>query len=153
MKKMKHRLIFAIIAWVCVILLCAMIFLFSAQTGDSSSELSDGIVNELIDKDAEYEIVSFLVRKTAHFLEYAALSFIVTVALCLSFGEFKIYRKAVFMAFAFTVVYAISDEIHQLFIPGRAGRAFDVLIDSLGAAFGILICIVFVRIITKSKPK
>ena len=39
--------------------------------------------------------------------------------------------------------------MHQMFIPGRSGEIRDILIDSLGAFFGILICIVFLRLVGK----
>ncbi len=36
------------------------------------------------------------------------------------------------------ILYAISDEIHQLFVPGRSGKVTDVIIDSLGILTGIV---------------
>ena len=49
----------------------------------------------------------------------------------------------------FCTTYSISDEIHQKFIPGRSAELRDVIIDSLGALTGILVCIVFLRLIEK----
>jgi VanZ family protein len=40
-------------------------------------------------------------------------------------------------AFALGVLYAVTDELHQTFVPGRAGRPLDVLIDAAGVAIGI----------------
>lgn len=46
-------------------------------------------------------------------------------------------------AFVIAVLYACSDEIHQLFIDGRAGQVADVLVDASGAAIGcLLMCLV-----------
>ena len=49
----------------------------------------------------------------------------------------------------FGTLYAISDEIHQTFIPGRSGEIRDVIIDSLGIFTGLLICIVFLKLVHK----
>lgn len=47
-------------------------------------------------------------------------------------------RMRPYLTFILTAAYAVSDEMHQLFVEGRACRAFDVLVDSLGAAAGII---------------
>ncbi|MFP3514028.1 VanZ family protein, partial [Peribacillus sp. SIMBA_075] len=47
------------------------------------------------------------------------------------------FKSALWWAFAFSAFYAATDEVHQLFIPGRSGEARDVLIDSTGAAAGL----------------
>ncbi len=51
----------------------------------------------------------------------------------------KVERKTLALAALFTVLYAIFDEVHQLFIVGRTGTVGDVLIDSLGILIGILV--------------
>lgn len=43
------------------------------------------------------------------------------------------------LALATCIVYAVSDEIHQLFVPGRGAQVKDVMIDSTGAFAGIII--------------
>ncbi len=76
----------------------------------------------------------FIIRKTAHFLEY-------TVLFLLSFRSLKntttlSKKKLILIAFLITVLYAISDEYHQTKVNGRTGKLTDVSIDSLGAIFG-----------------
>jgi len=77
-----------------------------------------------------------VVRKTAHFLEYLVLG-------CLLFMGFldrtRLARNILFV-FAAGFLFAVSDEIHQLFVPGRTLRPFDVLIDmaGIGVAVGLL---------------
>jgi len=44
------------------------------------------------------------------------------------------------LAFTYCFLYACSDEIHQLFVPGRSGKFTDVLIDSAGALLAVLLC-------------
>ena len=63
---------------------------------------------------------------------------------CLAFAFFcsltpLIQRKRELWAWCFAVVYAMTDEIHQLSVPGRAGRFTDVCIDATGAAIGIIL--------------
>jgi VanZ family protein len=45
--------------------------------------------------------------------------------------------------------YAITDEIHQIFVPGRDGIVFDVIIDTFGAIFGLEICKLLKKITKK----
>lgn len=67
--------------------------------------------------------VDFIFKKTAHVIEYTMLFLLWFRAL----GS-----KNPFQAVVFSLVYAFTDEIHQLFIPGRTGRLRDVGIDSIG---------------------
>ena len=50
-----------------------------------------------------------------------------------------ILKRKLCLGILFCVCYAISDELHQLFVPGRAGRLFDVCVDGAGACFGMVI--------------
>ena len=78
----------------------------------------------------------YLVRKNAHFFVYLVLGLLVVNGLRSS--GMKGYKK-IGLAMVICVVYAMSDEFHQLFIPGRAGQIKDILIDSSGSLVGILI--------------
>ncbi|WP_218081337.1 VanZ family protein [Anthocerotibacter panamensis] len=66
------------------------------------------------------------VRKLAHFTEYAVLTFF-------AWGVWRPLRRARAWALLTAVVYAIGDEFHQVFVPGRGASPFDVLLDGLGA--------------------
>jgi VanZ family protein len=68
-----------------------------------------------------------VLRKCAHTLEYAILGLLLARAL-----------RAGPAAFALGVAYAISDEVHQLFVRGRHGSPVDVAIDALGVLLGLL---------------
>ena len=128
--------------WMCVI------FAFSAQTKEESSAVSEGISYRMvnatglflhlnIDEEKIREIANAIegfVRKGAHMTEYAILAILLYVWI----GRWRMSRfcrscAAIIMA----SLYACSDEIHQLFVAGRAGRASDVLIDSAGAVVGL----------------
>lgn len=77
-------------------------------------------------------IWNFLFFKLLHLIEYAVLFTLTSRAIFLSETESDnafVYRKA----FVITILYAISDEIHQLFVPSRQGAPRDVIIDAAGA--------------------
>ncbi|MGL6280029.1 MAG: VanZ family protein [Gaiella sp.] len=96
--------------WLPVIAWCALIFAFSAVPS-----LSTGLGGW-----------DLLLRKLAHLAEYAVLGFLLARAV-----------GSTWVALALGALYAISDEVHQTFVPGRAGRPLDVAIDTLGVAIGI----------------
>mgnify|MGYP001108196795 CR=1 FL=1 len=133
----------------CFVFLCmGTIFLFSHQNGNKSERLSDDFVLKIIKSVTEVsktevseirkvEIVQktrFLIRKGAHFFLYFLLGF-------LSYLTFKVYhfKHPLFLAIFFCLIYASSDEIHQLFVNARTGRVLDVLIDMCGSFSGIAI--------------
>ncbi len=125
-----------------------VIFFFSAQTGEESSEMSSGILTWIAkllwwDLDVQpspeqLNTLIFMIRKGAHFTEYAILAFLARGLL--STWRFKVPCGTWIqtgIAWCFCVVYAVSDEFHQMFSDGRSPKVFDVLVDSLGAAAGI----------------
>ena len=128
--------------WMCVI------FAFSAQTKEESSAVSSefsyrvanttGLILHLnLDEEQIREMANAIegyVRKGAHMTEYAILAILLYV--WLSRWHISCLRMA-FMAAALAVFYACSDEFHQLFVAGRAGKVSDVLIDSAGAVLGL----------------
>ena len=73
--------------------------------------------------------IEWIVRKAAHITEYAVLAAAVFFAL-----YFWTNKKRVlyFSTVVFCIFYAVTDEIHQLFVKGRSGRISDVLIDAVG---------------------
>ena len=103
----------------------AVIFYFSAQSGSESGELS-GFLSELLG------LPDWVVRKGAHMAEYAVLGFFLT-------GFFTTFpRKRMWLpAWGMAVLYAASDEIHQMFSEGRGPSVRDVCIDAAGAAIGV----------------
>lgn len=136
--------IYKSISWIAAISWMAVIFYLSHQPGTASSNLSSGIVAALLDlmdqvaPALEFDIESFhtFVRKNAHFLAYFLLSL-----LSLNAWRSSGFRgfKQLALGFGMCVLFAVTDEIHQLFIAGRSGEARDVLIDSAGAGLGVVI--------------
>lgn len=135
-----------IILLLCIFAWMGVIFFMSAQNADESQELSDGIVEEIVEVVSKIithkpitaqkrDFYSFLVRKAAHMTEYAILAFLCA---CLATDFSWAYWKGMVSAWGFATLYAMTDEFHQLFSDGRAGQMRDVLIDSSGALIGLL---------------
>ena len=121
----------------------AMIFGFSTQTGEESGGVSALIAEPVTDliaaldgditaaeREALYWQVDGVIRMGAHFAEYAVLG----VMLCLCQRSFGSSRFGI--AWLIGAVYAVTDEIHQAFTPGRVCDPADVLIDACGVLVG-----------------
>ena len=96
----------------------------------------------------DFETVHTFVRKTAHFTEYAVLGFFTYKAVSCDVLDRK---KAVLTAQLISTGYASTDEIHQMFVPGREGKVFDMMIDSCGAFCGIMVSLITQKLIEKKK--
>ncbi len=130
-----------------------VISVFSGTGGEQSSGLSlrvtEGIV-EVIDainvfhsfteeeSDDLTEALHGPVRKLAHMAEYAVLFMLLAVPMMITFRG-KDIRKIFIAAIIICICYASVDEIHQLFTEGREGKITDVMIDTVGALFGLVI--------------
>ncbi len=73
----------------------------------------------------------FILKKLAHFSEYFILNFLISRALIKTTN--LSLKKSLVLAFVVSVLYAVSDEYHQSFVPGREPRIRDIIIDSFGA--------------------
>ena len=79
-----------------------------------------------------FGLFDFSIKKLGHMLGYALLA----QAYLHGIGREK--PKAILLAWCLTIIYAITDEFHQRYVPGRSARVFDVGIDSLGSLIGLL---------------
>lgn len=132
------------IIWMCII------FSFSAQVKEESSGTSMAFSYRVVSSAGTFfglrlddeEIrriansIEGYVRKAAHMTEYAILS--VLLYFWLERWQLAEVRKSI-IAIVLAMIYAASDEIHQLFVRGRAGSVRDVIIDSAGAVIGVLV--------------
>lgn len=134
---------YKIFSWIVVILWMSFIFYLSHQTSSESGELSSGVtalIQSLIETvlpasiQLDFSNFHFYIRKTAHFVIYFILGILVINALRASS---VIGFKSTAFALVICFFYAISDEIHQTFVPGRSGEVRDVIIDTAGASVGI----------------
>ena len=146
---MKKRL--AWILWICWLII---IFYLSHQSG----EVSGGTSSNLIYNTLEFvmpifkininivDIVSFIhnpLREVMHIIEYFILAL-------LTFNLLKQYNnnKKIFITISFCFIYAVFDEIHQLFIVGRTLEYIDIFMDIVGTIIG---CILYQIIKTRNK--
>ncbi len=78
----------------------------------------------------------FVLKKTAHFIEY--FIFAILIYRSLKNTTSLSAKKILALSFIVTVFYAVSDEFHQSFVPGREPRIRDILIDSAGSLTGLI---------------
>jgi len=83
-------------------------------------------------------IWDLILRKFAHVFEFFVLTLLFLRAGNGSWPSMSVKAKAI-LGGLFAVLYAVSDEIHQSFVPGRGPSAIDVLIDTVGVILCILI--------------
>lgn len=134
-----------------VLIIMFTIFKFSSERDTVSTKRSDGIIirtcefvlgRQLSDKEKEIYLEKYVVyvRKTAHFTLYFLLGLFFISLL----EEFNLNdKKLLIYTIIFVFIYACSDEIHQLFVPGRSGEITDVLIDTTGGILASFIYTVF----------
>jgi VanZ family protein len=121
--------------WLPVLGWMALIFLLSAQPGLRVSD------------DAN---VDRPIRTLAHLASYAVLAALLVRALATRGGP---TRVAAFGAWVVAVLYGVSDEIHQSFVPDRTGRPSDVLIDAIGAAIGVALAVILLSAIERRRRR
>ena len=133
-----------------------MIFMFSANDAETSSKQSSRITDLCIElfvphydemsiseQESLYDDLTFYIRKSAHFTEYAVLG--VLVFWCLYKLKDKRLRTA--CAVLLGSLYSATDELHQLFSEWRSCELRDMLIDTggvlVGALFGLLVLVLY----------
>lgn len=75
---------------------------------------------------------NFIFFKTLHMIEYAGLYFLLFRAILQNDRSSDLKKRALIAAFVLTFLYAVSDEIHQTYVPTREGTFRDVGIDVFG---------------------
>jgi VanZ family protein len=106
--------------WLPVIVICGIIFFLSSLPGKSIPSVF-----------ASHD-------KTMHFLAYASLGLFFIRGLRSGEKKAAAYKLVVFSVF-FGLIYGLSDEVHQLFVPGRSFDLMDVAFDCLGTLAGALV--------------
>jgi VanZ family protein len=116
------------------------IFVMSNTPGNESSNQSEFVIYLFsrlgIDLNSTFgEMATLIVRKGAHFTEYAILY----ILLCRVSAMYNRIKHEKIFLIAMVFLYASSDEFHQYFIPERAARFADVMIDTSGGIFAFII--------------
>jgi VanZ family protein len=133
--------------WITIGLWCGGIFYQSSKPAPASDQESLWIVAVMnaglqsLFGANHFEVTNGMVRKTAHLTEYLILGLLLFNGFFLS----KKIRLAFYGALTTGILYAVSDEVHQLFVPGRTCRLTDVMIDTAGISLGILIVMLALR--------
>jgi len=133
----------AILRWGLVFAWMLVIFMLSAQISSESSDLSSGItkfvlniINRLLPRiEIDLNAFSHFIRKSAHFIAYLILGILSLHAIDEEKNQAMTWM---IKALLICVLYAMSDEFHQLYVPGRSGEMKDVLLDSTGSLVGII---------------
>ena len=152
--KFKKNLIFKrVLFFIMLVITFYIIFNFSAQDAEISGSLSRNITEYIvkviskiktIDITMQFNLIEKLhpiVRKLAHFCIYTLVGFSIMGFMC-TFDMKNIFK--LLTSFGIGVIYAISDEIHQYYIPGRCASIMDVFIDSMGVLTGIFVLITLI---------
>lgn len=142
------RKIYIFISWLLVVTCMGIIFSLSAQAAEESQELSDSLIDKILEL-LGLEFASDFIRTLAHCLEFTGLSFLISNAVYVSWE----LKTTPVIAVAGTVLYAVADEIHQLFVPGRAFQFSDILVDSTGALIGAVAFLIILKIILTIKER
>lgn len=150
-----------ILLWIAVIAVCGMIFFFSEQSGEESADTSGKVVQWLlailikgyhmlaaIQQQEIFETASLIVRKLAHFGEFALLGFLVRLLM----RSYRV-KSGGSCAWACSTLYALTDEMHQFFSDARGASLVDVGIDSLGAATGAAVASLLLWLFFKGRKE
>ena len=153
MRKIDKKTQIKIFNIILIVVWMITIFIFSGQqgteSGGTSRKFTVAIIQIITGKrlslnDPFIEGVQFAIRKLAHFTIYAIGGFLI---MNYTYSIEKTMKQKVLFSVALGGSYAITDEIHQFFVPGRSAQIFDVGIDTLGVIVGIFVYLIIRRII------
>ena len=157
MRKIDKKTEIKIFNIILIVIWMITVFIFSAQkgeaSGDTSGKFTEIIIRILTGKSVDInnptiQMVETIIRKLAHFTIYTIGGFLI---MNYAYGTDKKLKEKILYSICFGGSYAITDEIHQFFVPGRSGNALDVLIDTSGVITGIFIYILMIKVAEKIK--
>ena len=160
---MNKRIIPRAVFIVLTALILVFIFIMSSKPADESDELSITFGYRLCElfkpgfkglpeseKTSYASQINHFIRKAAHFTEFAVLG-------ALFFTDFYLFdvrrTRCVIFGFLSGAAAAVFDEIHQIFVPGRAGMITDVLLDCAGGVAGCLVAFAATFLVTAAKKR
>lgn len=138
----KSRRIYVVVSWALVSVCMGIIFLLSAQNAEESSDLSGSFVTAILEW-LGMNVDEGVLRTFAHMLEFMGLSVLIFNAVYATWET----KLTPVIAFSGAVLYAVTDELHQIFIPGRAFQISDIAVDSLGALIGAAGSFIILKVI------
>lgn len=142
-----------VLSWIVVVLWMILIFSFSSQVGEQSNQLSTGLtvvivslIERIIPKvSIDINVLNNILRKISHFVIFLIFGLLVMNALSRSFVNKK---NIILYASLICILYAVTDEVHQLFVPNRGMQFLDVIIDITGSLLGIYAYLSFKKIVS-----
>ena len=155
MKKNDKKTQIKILNIILIIIWMIIIFNFSGQIGTESGNTSRKFTVQIIKiitgknlsiNEPFVDNIQSIIRKLAHFSIYTIGGFLI---MNYQYETNKKEYKKIIYSIIFGGSYAITDEIHQVFVPGRSGNIFDVGIDTLGVITGVFVYLAVRKIIEK----
>lgn len=160
------RLLLSIILVVLTIADMALIFYFSSRTSEQSVEDSRGIAGTIMSSinngeeiptehsalrkyNKKLDTINIRVRHFSHMAEYIPMGLCITLLCMLNLKVRKKKTLSVLIALAISVLYAISDELHQRYVPGRSFELVDIWRDFMGACIGVAIAMLILFAVKK----
>lgn len=153
MKKFDKKTQIKIFKIILIVAWMVIVFSFSNQggtkSGNTSRKVTVAVVQVISDKPIEeneplIEKVDKIIRKLAHYTIYTIGGFLI---MNYAYTTDKTTKKKILYSIGFGACYAVTDELHQFFVAGRSARIFDVCIDTLGVATGVLIYLIMRNVI------
>lgn len=154
--------IFRIIMTIALVCTLFTIYKFSSQNGTQSKGISTKVSQFILNFSNTYKEANTkeqtkmlnrtnaIIRKIAHFSIYTLLG--LTIMGLMTKTKLK-DRWRILITIGLGMIYAILDEFHQSFSPGRSPKVTDVYIDTLGIILGVLLVILIRMIYKKIKTK
>ena len=151
-----------------LLLIADMVFIFhnSAQVAAVSSSASQNVTqmvapvivpnyNKLNETEKLQTVASLeaVLREAAHLLQFVPIGFALYLLLCTLELPNKLRKLRIPITLCFGFLYALSDEVHQLFVPGRSFQFFDIFMDVCGVTLGCLGGIILILIVKAVKKK
>ncbi len=164
------------LAFVPAVLWAGFIFYMSSQNATVSDGTSSGIVRDvaaaiesvthwtaLSPADPGFttrvDLVDSIFRESMHAVEYLVFGLLVGLGVRLGQGRGwpgpggrKRVLKTALVCFLACVAYSLTDESHQLFVPGRAFELLDLTLDAIGSALGVLLSLRIIRPYGRIQP-
>ena len=156
MKKFDKKIQIKIFKIILIIIWMIIVFGFSAQKGADSGNTSKSFTIEImqmifgksiIENSLLIENIETVIRKLAHYTIYVIGGFLI---MNYAYTTEKTDKQKISYSITLGVCYAISDELHQFFVPDRSAKLFDVGIDTLGINTGVIIYFVLRKCLEKA---
>ena len=168
-KRSKSLNILAVILVAFIIANLVFIWINSAKVATSSNKQSTKLAETIVKKTTKnynslpkseqqkkISATNNKIRSFAHFAEFVPLGFFVFFLMLNLFydkGRYQLLLKCILLSLIVCMLSALSDEIHQIFIKGRAFEVKDILVDSCGSLLGIVLGVMPYAMISLHKNK